>query len=196
MKDVTKTDLLRLSGRLSACVEKVEQKGTGDVSGPGSAADGNIAVFDGATGKAIKDSGVNIEDLNNAIPIEYTGRDAYESGIATRYTGFAASRLVGHVYEVCVEANPNLAGSSIYRAQSVAHLAVTRRWTGSAVHYYIYTVMLSQFAGGSSAQIFALSANLDGESHVANGTAQMRILVSGFHTDPQDLMWLTLRKIH
>ena len=38
--------------------------GSGDVSGPGSSTDGNITVFDGATGKLIKDSGVAISDLN------------------------------------------------------------------------------------------------------------------------------------
>jgi len=37
--------------------------GSGDVTGPGSAVDGDIAVFDGVTGKKIKDSGVAIDDL-------------------------------------------------------------------------------------------------------------------------------------
>jgi len=35
----------------------------GDVTGPDSATDNNIAVFDGATGKLIKDSGVSIFDV-------------------------------------------------------------------------------------------------------------------------------------
>lgn len=38
--------------------------GSGDVSGPVSSTDGNITVFDGATGKLIKDSGVAVSDLN------------------------------------------------------------------------------------------------------------------------------------
>ena len=58
MKDVSKTDFMRLAGRLSACVEDIEQKGTGDVCGPGSTTDGNIAVFSGTDGKTIKDSGI------------------------------------------------------------------------------------------------------------------------------------------
>ncbi|QTK78334.1 hypothetical protein AT6N2_C0430 [Agrobacterium tumefaciens] len=37
--------------------------GTGDVVGPAGAADLRVAVFDGATGKIIKDSGVTVQDL-------------------------------------------------------------------------------------------------------------------------------------
>ena len=36
---------------------KIQTGGSGDVTGPGSATDGNVAVFSGATGKVIKDSG-------------------------------------------------------------------------------------------------------------------------------------------
>ena len=36
---------------------------TGDVVGPASAVDGNIAVFDGTTGKLIDDSGVAFSDI-------------------------------------------------------------------------------------------------------------------------------------
>ncbi len=38
--------------------------GSGDVSGGSSSVDENITVFDGTTGKLIKDSGVNLSDLN------------------------------------------------------------------------------------------------------------------------------------
>lgn len=37
--------------------------GSGDVVGPGSAVAGRIAVFDGATGKAIRDGGLTVADL-------------------------------------------------------------------------------------------------------------------------------------
>lgn len=37
--------------------------GSGDVTGPGSSADGNITLFNGVTGKVIKDSGVQISAL-------------------------------------------------------------------------------------------------------------------------------------
>ncbi len=39
----------------------------GDVVGPGSAVDENIVVFDGTTGKIIKDSGVNLSAINDAV---------------------------------------------------------------------------------------------------------------------------------
>lgn len=40
--------------------------GSGDVTGPASATDGHIAVFDGGTGKVIKDGGVAVSDLATA----------------------------------------------------------------------------------------------------------------------------------
>lgn len=45
----------------------VEGAGSGDVTGPSSSTDGNIAVFDGATGKVIADSGANIDEFVLAV---------------------------------------------------------------------------------------------------------------------------------
>jgi hypothetical protein len=42
--------------------------GTGDVIGPSSAVDWNIAVFDGLTGKIVKDGGKTISEIINLIP--------------------------------------------------------------------------------------------------------------------------------
>jgi len=42
--------------------------GSGDVVGPGSSTDDDIVLFDGATGKLIKDSGVTIADILAMIP--------------------------------------------------------------------------------------------------------------------------------
>jgi hypothetical protein len=52
MKDVTKTDLLRLSGRV--------------VNAPAEAADGHVAVFDGSGGRALRDSGIGAAALWHA----------------------------------------------------------------------------------------------------------------------------------
>lgn len=41
--------------------------GTGDVVGPAGAVDGNIAIFDGVTGKLIEDSGINISQINTTL---------------------------------------------------------------------------------------------------------------------------------
>ena len=45
---------------------------TGSVTGPDTAISGNIAVYDGSTGKIIKDSNVNIASLNTAIANSHT----------------------------------------------------------------------------------------------------------------------------
>lgn len=44
--------------------------GTGDVTGPASAVDERVAVFDGITGKIIKDGGVTISELGGGVSAE------------------------------------------------------------------------------------------------------------------------------
>lgn len=44
----------------------------GAVTGPTSSTDDNLAVFDGATGKLIKDSGISKESVNSAVTMKHT----------------------------------------------------------------------------------------------------------------------------
>lgn len=46
-------------------VNPIPPGGAGDVTGPASATDSAIVLFDGTTGKVIKDSGVLLDDLAN-----------------------------------------------------------------------------------------------------------------------------------
>lgn len=45
----------------------ITSAGTGDVTGPGSATDGNLAAFDGAGGKTIKDSLIAMADVSTVL---------------------------------------------------------------------------------------------------------------------------------
>jgi hypothetical protein len=49
--------------------------GTGDVVGPGSATDTAIALFDGVTGKLIKESGVYLDAFDNLSGVNRVGQD-------------------------------------------------------------------------------------------------------------------------
>jgi hypothetical protein len=49
--------------------------GTGDVVGPAGATDGNLALFDGATGKAIKDGGAPISELDDLSDVDAASPD-------------------------------------------------------------------------------------------------------------------------
>jgi hypothetical protein len=96
MKNVTKTDLLRLSGRV--------------MNATAAAADGHVAVFDGS-GKALKDSGIG------AAALWYAGNLQPKRTIL--YTGVAALASVGsavysepadhHFFELYLTANTNSA---------------------------------------------------------------------------------------
>ncbi len=61
-----------------------EDTGSGDVTGPSSAVDENITVFDSTTGKIIKDSGINISAvIANTAKISYT--DAADVSLNTTH---------------------------------------------------------------------------------------------------------------
>ncbi|MBE3142097.1 MAG: hypothetical protein IMZ53_16105 [Thermoplasmata archaeon] len=51
--------------------------GTGDVVGPAGAVDENVVIFDGITGKKIKDSGVAIANVEDAIGRDYLGAQVF-----------------------------------------------------------------------------------------------------------------------
>lgn len=54
--------------------------GDGDVTGPDGAVDGNIAIFDGATGTVIEDSGINISEITTGLQ---SGSQAIGAGVET-----------------------------------------------------------------------------------------------------------------
>lgn len=68
-----KTEILKI-------VEEGGGGGDGDVKGPGSATDGNIAAFDGATGKIIKDGNIKAADIKELTDIKEEIKEIVESG--------------------------------------------------------------------------------------------------------------------
>lgn len=71
------------------------------VAGPAVAGDGNVAVFDGITGKIIRDSGIAIDDLS--IKRMFFGGDY--SGVTGDYkTGNVAS-AASECYDFCIPAD-------------------------------------------------------------------------------------------
>lgn len=62
----TDTDQIATTAFVAAAIDALPPPGTGDVSGPASSADARIAVFDGTTGKTIKDGGKLISELQPA----------------------------------------------------------------------------------------------------------------------------------
>ena len=79
-------DFITKSGKkLSECLTQTDiaNLGGGDVNGPSSATNERIAVFDGTTGKLIKDGGSKISDL--AIKNHASTATTYGSGTTTNY---------------------------------------------------------------------------------------------------------------
>ncbi|HKU51978.1 MAG TPA: hypothetical protein VJQ25_05895 [Nitrospira sp.] len=69
----------------------VTPSGGGDVSGPGSAADNNVVLFDGSSGTVIKDSGVDI----SSVLIAGGALGTPSSGNLVNTTGYLVSNLGG-----------------------------------------------------------------------------------------------------
>ena len=88
--DSTTTDVQKFADAFDAYVAA----GGGDVSGPASAIDENITVFNGTGGKIIKDSGVNISAVNaNTAKISATTANVDAAG-ATMNTDFDANTIL------------------------------------------------------------------------------------------------------
>lgn len=75
------------------------------VVGPGSAVDSDIAVFDGTTGKLIKDSGVKVSDLQSG---------PYDTGGYIPGTYTSSQVIYAHVFARSVEFPSGLSGSEGY----------------------------------------------------------------------------------
>lgn len=69
--------------------------GTGDVVGPASSTDNNIAVFNGVTGKIIKDGGTTITAINSAISAKQDGDADLTAISALSTTGIAVRTGAG-----------------------------------------------------------------------------------------------------
>jgi len=85
----------------NAIRDKIEAMGggSGDVVGPGSAVDGNIATFDGVTGKLLKDSGASIDSNGIATPAStspgFTMLDSDAPGTDKEIGGFYGQYIDG-----------------------------------------------------------------------------------------------------
>jgi hypothetical protein len=85
--------------------------GTGDVVGPASAVNNDLAAFDTTTGKLIKDSGVLTSDVASAVSLKHTqGTDTALGALSTKDPPIDADKVV-------------------YRDSVAADALVTSTWT-------------------------------------------------------------------
>lgn len=68
--------------------------GSGDVSGPSSSTANAIVLFNGATGKIIKDSGVLLSALQTALGFNPSRRILYRSNVSASLTGTTSETLI------------------------------------------------------------------------------------------------------
>ena len=83
-------------GRITAAANGSGGGGTGDVTGPASSVDSDVALFDGITGKLIKDGGTFsslIASSTNAATSKTTPVDADEIPLADSATSFSLKKL-------------------------------------------------------------------------------------------------------
>lgn len=97
--------------------------GSGDVVGPGSATDNAFARFDGASGKAIQNSGVTCDNSNNV------------SGMTT--AGIAGYRLIAHGEATLVAGTVSVSLAAI---TANALIQLTRRTNGTSPGFLSYSV--------------------------------------------------------
>jgi hypothetical protein len=123
--------------------------GGGDVSGPSTATDGNIVVFDGASGKTIKDSGKKPSDYQ---PVS-------EKGAANGYAGLDANGKVP-----TAQLPASVTGGMQYKG---AWDASTEAYPADPETGWYYVVSVAGTAGGTAYNI--------GDWAVYNGTSWDKI---------------------
>lgn len=108
---------------LNAAGNYIPVSGSGDVTGPASAVDENITVFDLTTGKAIKDSGVNISAVTaNTAKISYTDAAAVALNTAKvtnathtgDVTGSTALTIAAGAIDIAMHSATGTAGSNTF----------------------------------------------------------------------------------
>ncbi len=139
--------------------------GTGDVIGPANATDNNIAVFDGTTGKKIKDGGPKVDPMNrfkkgkNATPLyKLSNLGALQFG-----------------------SNDNVADTGVILVDSLT--PVTFQTQGTEADSRVCTVINGEEGAGSSSPsaLLEINSSVGGFLHARMTTAQRDSLL-----DPKD----------
>lgn len=91
VSDVALDDLVRIAlaggGNAKATISQIADAiGAGDVSGPVSATDSHVVMFDGATGKLIKDSGLTLAGTNTGDQTSVSGNAGTATALQTART--------------------------------------------------------------------------------------------------------------
>lgn len=109
--------------------------GSGDVVGPGSATDSNVAVFDGATGKIIADSGILINDLQTEDADLTAVAGLSSNGLIARTgSGTASARTVtGTANQITVTNGDGVSGNPTLSIPSDPSFPGDRITIGGAV---------------------------------------------------------------
>lgn len=92
--------------------------GTGDVVGPASAVDGHLAVFDGVTGKLIKDGGPVPTGTGTVTSVSVVTANGVSGSVATSTTTPAITLTLGAITPTSVNGNVFTTGSSTYTGTS------------------------------------------------------------------------------
>lgn len=115
---------------------------TGAVTGAESSTDGEIVVFSGVSGKAIKNSGINIDVLNEVIENSHTheNKDVLDSFTMTQEEILQASKdTISAVYEeVCnrlIHTEPIVEGNYLYANGHGLVIEAVDETTNKAIYY-------------------------------------------------------------
>lgn len=124
---------------------KADLSSTGDVSGPASSTDGNIATFDGTNGKTIQDSGFapgdflqvanDLDDLNDAATARSNlglGTMAEQNANNVNITGGSISGVAG------------IGGAWELIGTATASNSAAVEFTGLSSSYFMYMVVIDQ----------------------------------------------------
>ena len=147
--------------------------GTGDVTGPGSAADGHLVQFDGTTGKLLKD-GIAV-DTDTTLAANSDGRVATQKAVKA-YVDNAVTGLWDVKGSTDCSTNPNYPAASKGDAYVVSVAGKIGGASGTSVDVGDVYVALADNAGGTEASVgsswFHIEHNLAGVALTSGNLSQ------------------------
>ncbi|MBF0167696.1 MAG: hypothetical protein HQL45_08690 [Alphaproteobacteria bacterium] len=145
--------------------------GTGDVVGPASATDANIALFDGVTGKLIKDGGVALSGKANTSHA-HVASDLSDFTEAAQDVVGAMVQAAGGSYDDGAGTVTFPAGSTGALSETITAFTASGTWTKPAGLLWIEVIVTGGGAGG------CYNTSGSGPGGGAGGTAIKKILAA------------------
>lgn len=149
--------------------------GTGDVTGPASATNNNVAVFDGTTGKLIKQGTAGTDYVAPGTATTFTAAQRGSISALTDGATITPDFAAANNYSVTLGGNRTLANPTNLTAGQSGSIFITQDGTGSrTLAYGSYW----DFAGGTAPVLSTAASSVDRIDYIVRSTTSIHAVLT------------------